>query len=52
MSDASALRKLIEKLDLLKDRLETSTTKDEKLLVLAEFRFLLEAARELIQKGT
>ena len=52
MSDASALRKLIEQLDLIKQRLETSTTRDEKLLVLAEFRFLLEAATDLIQKET
>jgi hypothetical protein len=51
MSGSPTLQNLLEKLDVLKARLESSRTTEEKLVVLMEFRFLLDAADELIRKS-
>jgi hypothetical protein len=50
-SGSPTLQNLLEKLDVLKARLEGSRTTEEKLVVLMEFRFLLDAADELIRKS-
>jgi hypothetical protein len=50
MQKAPTLQNLVEKIEILKNQLEQSRTREEKLMILTEFRFLLDAADELIRK--
>jgi len=45
------LRSLLEKVDALKERLENSRTREEKQTILMEFRFLLDAADQIVRNN-
>ncbi len=49
MAEAPNFQQLLKKIDLLKERLESSRTREEKLMILAEFRFLLDAADRVLR---
>lgn len=50
MAEVPSFRRLIEEITTLKLRLENSRTKAEKLMILTELRFLLDAVDAVIRE--
>jgi len=50
MSGTPTFHDLLQKIDTLKTRLEQTRKREEKLMILMEFRFLLDAVDELVRK--
>jgi hypothetical protein len=51
MDEAPTFQRLLEKVEMLKQQLESSRTGEEKLIILTEFRFLLDAVDEILRNN-
>jgi len=51
MDEAPTFQRLLEKVEMLKQQLESRRTREEKLIILTEFRFLLDAVDEILRNN-